>query len=53
MDAEAFEAWLGPITSLTDTQRRDALQALAPFRGAEAAGVEPGERALPGLPCVG
>ena len=41
MDAAAFEAWLGSIASLTDAQRRHAVQALAASRGAEAATVQP------------
>jgi len=52
MDAEAFEAWLNSIGSLTDTQRRRALDALVPSNSAEAAGNEPGERAMPGSPCL-
>jgi transposase-like protein len=52
VDAAAFETWLGSIASLTDTQRRRALQALAPPDGAEAAGIERGERAMPEPACL-
>lgn len=36
MEAAAFDAWLGLITRLTDTQRRRVLEAMAPSDGAEA-----------------
>ena len=50
MDAASFEAWLGSIARLTDTQRRRALQVLAPTDGAEAAAIGGGERAKPEPP---
>jgi len=40
MEAAAFDAWLGLITRLTDTQRRRALEAMAPSDGAEASDSE-------------
>jgi transposase-like protein len=40
MEAAAFDAWLGLITRLTDTQRRRVLEAIVPSDGAEASDSE-------------
>jgi transposase-like protein len=49
MDAAAFEAWLGLITSLTATQRRRVLEAMAPTDGADGLG---SERSMPEPICL-
>ena len=46
MNLKAFEAWLGGIATLTETQRRRAWQALALSAAADSGDIEPRPAAL-------